>query len=184
MGEAPAPRASAGVRRWVVVAAAVVALAFGAWVARSLMTGGAGRDASTLLAVSLPDVAGTEQPLAQWKGKLLVVNFWATWCAPCRDEMPMFVEAQKAHGDKGLQFVGIAVDEAPKVRQFAAQIGLNYPALVGGYGAMELSRTLGNSLMALPFTVVVGRDGAVMLTHLGPLKREQLDRLVDQGLAP
>lgn len=94
----------------------------------------------------------------------------------------MFVEAQKAYGDKGLQFVGVAVDEAAKVRQFAEQIGLNYPALIGGYGAMELSRTLGNSLMALPFTVVVGRDGQVMMTHLGPIKREQLDRLLDAGL--
>jgi thiol-disulfide isomerase/thioredoxin len=171
-------------RRWILVAAGVVALGFGAWVARSLVDGGAGRDATTLLAVSLPDLAGTQQPLGQWKGKLLVVNFWATWCAPCREEMPMFVEAQKTFGDRGLQFVGIAVDEAPKVRQFAAQIGLNYPALIGGYGAMELSRTLGNSLMALPFTIIVGREGEVLLTHLGPLKREQLDRILDQSLSP
>lgn len=94
----------------------------------------------------------------------------------------MFVEAQKRHGDRGLQFVGIAVDEAAKVRQFADSIGLNYPSLIGGYGAMELSRTLGNSLMALPFTVVVGRDGQVLLTHLGPMKQSQLDRLVDSEL--
>lgn len=94
----------------------------------------------------------------------------------------MFVAAQKAHGPRGLQFVGVAVEEAPKVRQFAADIGLNYPALIGGYGAMELSRTLGNSLMALPFTVVVGRDGQIMHTQLGPLKGEQLERLVEAGL--
>ncbi|GIK86021.1 MAG: TlpA family protein disulfide reductase [Burkholderiales bacterium] len=173
--------ASAG-RRWIVVGAAVLALLFGAWVARSLLEGGGGRDAGTLLAVALPDLAGEQQAIGQWKGKLLVVNFWATWCAPCREEMPMFVEAQKRHGDRGLQFVGIAVDEAAKVRQFADSIGLNYPSLIGGYGAMELSRTLGNSLMALPFTVVVGRDGQVLLTHLGPMKQAQLDRLVESGL--
>ena len=178
-----AERSSSGAgRRWLVVAAAVVALAFGAWVARALLDSGGNRDAGTLLAVALPDLEGRQQQLGQWKGKLLVVNFWATWCAPCREEMPMFVEAQKAYGDKGLQFVGVAVDEAAKVRQFAEQIGLNYPALIGGYGAMELSRTLGNSLMALPFTVVVGRDGQVMMTHLGPIKREQLDRVLEAGL--
>jgi len=169
-------------RRWLVAGAAVLALLFGAWVARSLLQGGANRDAGTLMAVSLPDLEGVQQPLRQWQGKLVVVNFWATWCAPCREEMPMFVAAQKAHGAKGLQFVGIAVDEVAKVKQFAHEIGLNYPALIGGYGALELSRALGNSVMALPFTIVVGRDGQVMHTQLGPLKHEQLDRLVEAGL--
>jgi thiol-disulfide isomerase/thioredoxin len=169
-------------RRWILVGAAVVALLFGAWVARSLLQGGGNRDAAALLAVALPDLDGVQQPLGQWRGRLLVVNFWATWCAPCREEMPMFVAAQKAHGSRGLQFVGVAVDEAAKVKQFAAAIDLNYPALIGGYGAMELSRTFGNSLMALPFTVVVGRDGQIMHTQLGPLKAEQLERLIEAGL--
>lgn len=90
----------------------------------------------------------------------------------------MFVQAQSAYGDKGLQFVGIAVDDAVKVRQFAREIGLNYPALIGGYGAMELSKTLGNSVMALPFTIVIDRSGKVVLTQLGPVRAAQIDRLV------
>jgi thiol-disulfide isomerase/thioredoxin len=134
--------------------------------------------AATLLALTLPDPAGKQESLAQWKGKLLIVNFWATWCSPCREEMPEFVRVQKEFGGKGLQFVGIAVDEADKVRQFAADIGLNYPALIGGYGAMELSRTLGNRVMALPFTVIVSRDGSIAHTHLGPLKDEQLRAMI------
>jgi thiol-disulfide isomerase/thioredoxin len=142
--------------------------------------GGRGQDAATLLALKLPDAGGKEESLEQWRGKLLVVNFWATWCAPCREEMPEFVRFQEEFGAKGLQFVGIAVDDADKVRQFTTEIRLNYPALIGGYGAMELSRTLGNRVMALPFTIVVGRDGKVAHTQLGPLKSDQLRRIVDK----
>lgn len=94
----------------------------------------------------------------------------------------MFVRLQREHGANGLQFVGIAVDQIDKVRQFADEIGLNYPALIGGYGAMELSKTLGNSLMALPFTVIVDRAGRVAHTQLGPLKEEQLASIVRQLL--
>jgi peroxiredoxin len=126
------------------------------------------RDASTLLSLSLPDTSGEQQSLAQWRGKVVVVNFWATWCAPCREEMPEFVKLQREFGPRGLQFVGIAVDEPAKVGQFAKELDLDYPALIGGYGAVELSKTLGNQLSALPFTIVVGRNGTVARTQLGP----------------
>ena len=106
------------------------------------------------------------------------MNFWATWCAPCREEMPEFVKAQNAWGPKGLQFVGIAVDQADKVRQFAKELALNYPSLIGGFGAMELSRTLGNSMMALPFTVIIDRKGAIAHTQLGMLKPDKLEAIV------
>lgn len=116
------------------------------------------------------------------KSGVVLVDFWATWCAPCREEMPMFVKVQAEHGPRGLQFVGVAVDEPAKVRQFASEIGLNYPALIGGYGAMELSKTLGNTVMALPFTVAVDRSGAIVLNHLGPMKQAQVDRLIADHL--
>jgi thiol-disulfide isomerase/thioredoxin len=76
-----------------------------------------------LLGIALPDASGRQEALAQWKGKVLVVNFWATWCTPCREEMPEFVAAQNELGARGLQFVGIAIDDADKVRQYAAEIG-------------------------------------------------------------
>lgn len=138
--------------------------------------------AAALSGLALPDADGKEQRLDQWRGKVVVVNFWATWCAPCREEMPEFIKAQRELGPKGLQFVGIAVDQPDKVRQFAAEIGLNYPTLVGGFGAMELSKTLGNSVMALPFTVVLNRAGAIVHTQLGVLKPDKLTAIVGQLL--
>jgi thiol-disulfide isomerase/thioredoxin len=170
--------------RWLAVAiAGLVALAAGVWVAHDrLDPPPVGQDAAALLGVSLPDLNGQEQRLDQWRGKVLVVNFWATWCAPCREEMPQFVRSQHELGAKGLQFVGIAVDQGPKIQEFAKEVGLNYPSLIGGMGAMQLSKTLGNDLMALPFTVVVGRDGRIAHTQLGPLKQAQFDAVVGRLL--
>lgn len=176
-------------RPWILwaayVLAAVVALVAGLYAGGLLdrgEPGAKGRDAAALYGVALPDLAGAEQSLAQWKGKVLVVNFWATWCTPCRDEMPEFVQAQRELGGRGLQFVGIAIDQADKVQQFAQELGLNYPALIGGYGAIELSRTFGNRLGALPFTIVVDRSGRIAHTQLGPLRDASLRAIVGQLL--
>jgi peroxiredoxin len=135
-------------------------------------------DAAALLALSLPDTQGTPQSLHQWRGKVLVVNFWATWCEPCREEMPEFVRAQRELGPRGLQFVGIAVDRPEKVVAFAKELDLNYPALIGGYDAVDLSIPLGNRLAALPFTVILDREGRVAHTQLGLLRPAQLRSIV------
>lgn len=140
------------------------------------------QDATTLMALSLPDTQGREQALSQWKGKVIVVNFWATWCEPCREEMPEFVQAQRSLGARGVQFVGIAIDQLDQVSQFEKTLELNYPVLIGGYGAIELSRTLGNRLTALPFTVIVDRQGKVAHTQLGRLKPQQLRSILSQLL--
>lgn len=163
----------------VIGAAAVLALAAGIGVALFDRTP---TDASRLLALSLPDPTGRPQSLAQWQGKVLVVNFWATWCAPCREEMPDLVRAQNEYGAKGLQIVGIAADNADKVQQFAKEIELNYPALIGGYAAIDLSKDLGNSLVALPFTLILDRQGKVAYTHLGPVKPDELRAVITKLL--
>ncbi|HQU49230.1 MAG TPA: TlpA disulfide reductase family protein [Casimicrobiaceae bacterium] len=168
-----------------MIACALAALAAGVWYAWSTLRGGTsavGQSAGALVGMSLPDPEGKEQALAQWTGKVLVVNFWATWCAPCREEMPMFMRFQQELGSKGVQFVGIAVDQPDKVKQFSQELQLNYPALIGGYGAMELSKTLGNTVMALPFTVVVDREGRVAHTQLGMLKEAQLSGILNKLL--
>jgi thiol-disulfide isomerase/thioredoxin len=177
---------SSSLVRWVVLGAvAAAALAAGIYFgydARTANSESGPLAAAALDGLALPDVDGKEQRLDQWRGKLVVVNFWATWCAPCREEMPEFIKAQSELGPKGLQFVGIAVDQPDKVKQFAAEIGLNYPTLVGGFGAMELSKTLGNNLMALPFSVVMDRKGAIVYTQLGTLKPDKLAAITRQYL--
>jgi thiol-disulfide isomerase/thioredoxin len=135
-------------------------------------------DPGVLLSLSLPDLEGRAQPLSQWQGKVLVINFWATWCVPCREEMPEFVRAQAELGPRGLQFVGIAVDRPDLVRQFVTELPLNYPALIGGYDAVDLSKALGNRVAGLPFTIILDRDGHIAHTQLGPLKPGQLRSIV------
>ena len=96
--------------------------------------------------------------------------------------MPEFVKAQSELGDRGVQFVGIAVDQPDKVDAFAAELHLNYPALIGGFGAIELSKVMGNRLGALPFTVIVDRAGRVAHTQLGPMKEPNLRSILAQLL--
>ena len=170
----------------LAIAVGVVALAAGLYLGRDtsepLTSEMRGKDATPLIGISLPDTKGREQALAQWKGKVLVVNFWATWCVPCREEMPQFVKMQRELGDRGVQFVGIAIDQPDKIDAFANELTLNYPALVGGYGAIELSKAMGNRLGALPFTVIVDRVGRVAHTHLGPVKEGDLRSILAQLL--
>ena len=172
-----------------VLAWSAVALLGALAVAAGLRFGGAGggnvggirgSDAAPLFGVALPDTGGREQSIGQWRGKVLVVNFWATWCVPCREEMPEFVKLQKEQGDRGLQFVGIAIDDVAKVKAFAAELELNYPALIGGYGAIELSKALGNRLGALPYTLIVDRSGRISHAQLGPIKLAELRAIISQ----
>jgi thiol-disulfide isomerase/thioredoxin len=171
------------IARW----AAVVAVALAALAAGLYFSPGVSRDspAAALIGLVLPDIDGREQRLEQWQGKVLVVNFWATWCEPCREEMPEFVKAQAAFGGKGLQFVGISIDQPDKIqqiRQFSRDLKLNYPSLVGGYGALELSKSFGNKIMALPFTLIIDRKGQVAYSQMGPLKPDKLETIIGKLL--
>ncbi len=140
-------------------------------------TGGANMGAETIFAASLPDMQGTSQAISQWRGKVLVVNFWATWCEPCRKEIPEFIELQEQFRDKGLLFIGIAVDQPEKVAAFSKEIGINYPVLTGGMQAMALAEAAGNNHGALPFTVIIDRSGKITGTHLGRLSRNKLEAM-------
>lgn len=127
-----------------------------------------------LLSQSMEDANGQVQNLSQWKGKALVINFWATWCAPCVDEMPELSALQAEIAPIRVQILGIGIDSPSNIAEFAAKYKISYPLYVGGMNASDLSRQLGNQVGGLPFTVLIGRDGQVKKTYLGRLKIEEL----------
>ena len=135
------------------------------------------KGAEAIFAASLPDLEGKSQPISQWRGNVMVVNFWASWCEPCRAEIPEFIELQKEFGDKGLVFVGIAVDQKERAAAFSKEIGINYPVLVGDMNAMTLADAAGNRQGALPFTVVIDRSGKITGTKLGRLSQSKLESM-------
>lgn len=118
---------------------------------------------------TLNDLDGNPQTSQQWQHKIIVINFWATWCPPCRKELPEFINLQREYGAKGLQFVGIAIDELEDVRRFAAITKFNFPVLIGNADALHLSERLGNRLQGLPYTVIFNRDGEVVYRSTGAI---------------
>lgn len=131
----------------------------------------------------LPDTQGRSHALAQWRGKVLVLNFWATWCPPCREEMPVFSRAQTSFGPKGVQVVGLSIDTPGNVARFEAESPLSYPLLIGGVDLLDLSAAWGNAAQAMPFTAFFGRDGHLAAVHLGPLSEQALEQQLTTLLA-
>ena len=158
----------------VAIAAAGAGYALNAWWRADLKS----ESAAAIMAVQLPDLDGKPRSIAQWRGRVLVINFWATWCTPCREEIPLFVKLQEKHRAAGLQFIGIAIDQGEKVRAFAQEFGMNYPVLLGGMDTVELSRRAGNRLGALPFTIIVDRSGGIASVELGIVKEAKLESLL------
>jgi len=174
-----------GVRLAIIVAAASAGLIAGLAVRlagwsepATPIASAAAAGAASLMAARLPDTNGQKQALEQWRGQVLVVNFWATWCVPCRQEIPEFVKVQDKWASRGLQVVGIAIDDEDKVRPYAVQLKINYPILIAGLDGIELARQAGNRLGGLPFTVILNRKGGLAHTQLGGLNEQKLEALV------
>jgi thiol-disulfide isomerase/thioredoxin len=160
------------------LALALAALAAGVWLAQARYAPHAPTAAAVagLWQLDFPDTHGHEQALSQWRGQIVVLNFWASWCAPCREEIPDFVALRTQYRPKGVEFVGIAIDNSANVTQFMQSLSINYPILIGEGAAHNLARRLGNSSGALPYTVVLDRGGRVVLRHLGRLPRATLEK--------
>lgn len=171
-------------RGWLAagfIAAGAAAMAAG-FLASGWWLGGSRMQGEPAPAVALTDLSGQTRTLAQWQGKLLLVNFWATWCAPCVDEIPLLVEAQARYGAKGLQVLGPAFDEPGPARAMAQRLRINYPVSADLAQADAAARALGNHNGMLPYTVLISRDGRVLETVLGGMTREQIDTLVQEHL--
>lgn len=132
-------------------------------------------DNAKIFAASFPDLEGKTQPLKQWQGKILVLNFWAPWCPPCRAEIPDFIKLQEQYRAQDVIFVGLALDQKDKVQAFVDEMGVNYPILLGESDAAELGKLAGNRLGGLPFTAIFAKNGSIVSTVSGELKREQLE---------
>lgn len=137
---------------------------------------------TAIFAASLPDLDGKPQALQQWQGKVLVLNFWAPWCPPCRAETPVFIELQEKYRARGVIFVGVALDQKDKVQAFVDEMGVTYPILLGENDAVELAKLAGNRLGGLPFTAVFSRNGAIVSTVTGEYKAETLENTLNSLL--
>ena len=162
-------------RREVLVlgAAGAAALAAGGIVGALAIQSASG--AGKLLSASFSDLSGRSRRLSEWQGRVVLFNFWATWCAPCRQEMPILDAAARKYS---FSAVGIGIDSAVKISEFAANYGIRYEMLVAGVEAIQLMKNLGNPSGGLPFSLVLDRRGRVAHRKLGPLAEAELEGIV------
>jgi thiol-disulfide isomerase/thioredoxin len=164
-------------RTVLIIIAAIIALGFGI-AARHLFTMTNNTAPSVLPEFNLPDLSGRQHNISEWHGKILLINFWATWCPPCRKEIPDFIALQQQYADKDLQFIGIALEDREPVAEYAAAIKINYPILLGGDDGIALAQQLGNSVGAVPYTLIVDRQGQIILRHPGELSKQQIMEVI------
>jgi thiol-disulfide isomerase/thioredoxin len=140
-------------------------------------TDGKNVSASTaeLFATTLPDENGTPQALSQWQGKIIVLNFWATWCPPCREEMPELSELNTEYQDKNVIVIGIALDEIGLIKEFDDENNISYPLLAAEDTGGNLAFNLGNDKSALPYTVIIKPDGTIANTYFGRISKKLLE---------
>lgn len=126
-------------------------------------------------AAEFVDLNGQPQQMAQWKGKTIIVNFWATWCPPCLKEMPELSNLHKKYQSRNLVVLGISSDEPDKIRQFSQETPVSYPLLSGDIDAMHISESLGNNKSVLPYTAIISPDGSVKMTYFGLVTQALLE---------
>jgi thiol-disulfide isomerase/thioredoxin len=157
----------------LIIIAAVAALGLGI-AARQFLIPAEKSSISTLFEFNLSDLSGQPHNISEWQGKILVINFWATWCPPCLKEIPDFITLQDQYKSQGLQFIGIALDDKEAVAKYIATTQINYPVLLGGEHGIVVARQLGNNINAVPYTLIVDRQGQIIHRYPGKFPKEQL----------
>lgn len=154
--------------------AGVAALAIGIWFGWMRLQANPAASLEPLWAAELTDLRGSKVNMASLRGKPLVVNFWATWCGPCKEEMPDFQRLATGEMGDRVRVVGIGIDNADNMRSFAEKIGITYTLLEGGVESLDMLKALGNPAGGLPFTLVIDAEGKTVMVRLGRASYEDL----------
>lgn len=170
---------SSPLRNLILAVAAAAALAGGFYASRLPGTRHGATDTATpaLSQITLKDADGNARNFGEWNGKVVVLNFWATWCPPCREEIPMFLALQQRFQAQGLQFLGVAIDQPEAVQVYRRNNPFNYPLFVDD-AAFKLMDQYGNTAGALPFSVVLDRSGKVVARKLGAFRGQDLEETI------
>jgi thiol-disulfide isomerase/thioredoxin len=135
-----------------------------------------------LAAIELPGVDGSQVDINALQGKLVLVNFWATWCPPCLQEIPVFLALRKKYAATGFEVLGVSIDKASKVMQYRQTLKINYPLLDGEKTGMALMQSLGNNIGGLPFSVLFDRSGKAVAVKSGAYQEQELIDLIEKYL--
>lgn len=169
-------------RRRLVFGAAATASA-AALLAGPLIARYAAGEGDWLHEARFAELSGSSRRLADWKADVLALNFWATWCTPCRDELPLLMEARERFRPRGVEVIGLAVDLAANVAAYTKVLPITYPVLIAEPGGLRLMQTLGNASAVLPFTAFVDARGRLLASKLGAFEGAELDHLLARLLS-
>ena len=133
---------------------------------------------------TLQDMDGKPRSLSEWDGKVILLNFWATWCPPCRKEMPDFVELREELNEQPFEIIGVAIDRAEPVQDFVDEIGVNYPILLAELEGLKIMLAYGNQLTTLPYTVIIDQSGKVVEAFRTEVNKQQMLDIIQPLLSP